>query len=256
LLLSDLIAAGLDRADRKSASYDASTLTSYANASLGRLYGRLCSTYEDYNVSQYQFTLAGGSPSGNQITVGVNGTPTDFFQPRALWLLANASPALPITIPRLNSLAERNLYTFPQIVPVYGAIPSCWNLLGSVLEVLPTNVAGATYILNYVPNLKTFVNSDAIDAPWLTVNGWVEFAVWDVAAKLLFKEESHDSFDRAIAMADKLLEQVSIESKPRDVSQPQSIMDMNRVRNPWGAWGQSGLPGFGWGDAGGGGGCW
>lgn len=259
MLLSDLITAGLDRADRSAASFAQTTLVSYANASLGRLYGKLCSTYEDYNVTQVTFALPGGSVTGNQVTIGPNGTvATDFFQPRALWLQIGNSPAPFVTIPRLTSLAERNLYTYPQIVPVYGAIPSCWNLLGATLEVLPSNVAGATYVLSYVPILPTFAYGGAIDGPWLTVNGWQEFAVWDIAAKLLFKEESHDSFDRATAQANAMLQAVSIEAKPRDVSQPQSIADMNRVRNPWGGWGGgAGLPGQGWGGDGfGGGGIW
>ena len=253
--LDDMVLAAQQRADR----VNASTITqaewySMVNASAQELYGVLTSTYEDYNVKQYPVTLAGGNQAGNSFAVGPQTAVPDFFQPRAMWLqLANA-PTPYVTIPRLESLQERNLFTQPAIVPIYGSIPSRWNLLGSQIEILPPNVAGNTYVLWYVPRLPKLVNgTDTIDQYWLTVNGWDEFIVLDVAAKALIKEESLDTAQLCLMQKKELRDRILREAMPRDISQPRSIVDMARIRNPFSAFGGGGN-GPGWGSDGGG--CW
>ena len=57
-----------------------------------------------------------------------------------------------------------------------------------------------------------------------------------------------------LALKDKMLARIIREAMPRDISQPRAIVDMNRVRNPWG-WGSSGQPGYG-GGGDSGAGCW
>jgi hypothetical protein len=226
----------------------------WVNESVGELYGLLCQTYEDYNVSTYTFTLAGGV-GGNQLTVGPGTAVPQFSQPRALWMQIQSSVQPYVTIPRLTSLMERNLYTFPNIVPVYGAIPSAWNLVGNTLEVLPPTVAGATYALLYVPVAPTLTqDTDTIDAFWLSINSWHHYVILDVAIKALIKEESLDTAQMLQGRKTAMGQRVLAEAKPRDVSQPQSIVDMSRVRNLW----PGGVPGAapGWGGDWGGGGQW
>ncbi len=252
--LTDLVLASQQRCDR----VNASTITTpewYAmvNASAQELYGLLTSTYEDYNVKSYVFALAGGSQANNTLAVGLGSAVADFFQPRAMWMQLPGGSVF-VTIPRLESLMERNKFVFPAIVPVYGAIPSRWNLLGSNIEILPSNVGGATYTLWYVPTLPQLVNpTDTIDQYWLTVNGWQEYVITDVAAKACIKEESLDTASLLLQQKSALRERIVKEAMPRDVSQPRSIVDMQSVRNPWGGFGGMGMPGGGWGD---GGGCW
>jgi hypothetical protein len=225
------------------------------NGSVGELYGVLCQTYEDYNVKQYAFTLVGGA-NGNQLQVGPNTAVPDFWLPRAVWLQIQGSSNPYVTIPRLTSLMERNLYTFPNIVPIYGAIPSCWNILGSTIEILPPSVAGASYVVWYVPACPVLVNdTDTIDALWLTVNGWQEYVVLDAAAKALIKEESLDTASLLLQAKKELRARILSEAKPRDISQPQAIVDMQRVRNLWPGGVPGAAPGWGGGDFGGGG-CW
>ena len=253
--LSDLVLASQQRCDR----VNASTITTpewygYVNGSVQELYGLLTSTYEDYNVKSYTFTTLGGSQPNNSIQVGPNTAVPDFFQPRAFWLQINGSPNPYVTIPKLESLQERNLFIFPAIVPIYGNIPSRWNLLGNVIEILPPSVGANSYVLWYVPTMPQLVNpTDTIDQYWLTINGWQEYVVLDAAAKALIKEESLDTAQLLLSMKKELRERILREAKPRDVSQPRSIVDMQRVRNPWGGWGVNGIGG-GWG--GDGGGCW
>lgn len=254
--IDDIVLAAQQRADR----VNATTITpaewvSMANASLQELYACLTSTAEDYNIRNYDFSLVGGSTQNNTLQVGPATSVPDFFQPRALWLVIAGAPQTPfIPILRLESLMERHLFTTPNIVPVYGAIPARWNLLGSTIEVLPPTVGANAYRLWYVPVLPTFVSGAGtpLDPYWLTVHGWTEYAVLDVAAKALIKEESLDTAQLCLQMKGEIRTRILNEAKPRDVSQPQAIMDVSRVRNPWGGWG-NGQPGFGWGDGFGGG---
>jgi len=254
--LGDLVLSAQQRCDR----VNAGTITApewyqYVNSSVQELYGRLTSTYEDYNVKSYPVALVGGAQGQNQFTVGPGSGVPDFFQPRAFWLQIGGSPTPYVTIPRLESLAERNLYTFPSVIPVYGAIPSRWNLLGNVIEVLPPSVAGSNYLLWYVPTMPKLVNpTDTIDQYWLTINGWDEYVVLDVAAKACLKEESLDTAQLLLMQKKDIGDRIMREAAPRDISQPRSITDMARVRNPWGGWGAGGVAGGGWGNDSSG--CW
>ncbi|HZU84171.1 MAG TPA: hypothetical protein VE987_14680 [Polyangiaceae bacterium] len=257
--LADLRLAAQQRADRVNVStISTSEWNWYINKSAQELYGLLASTYQDYNVKSVAVTLPGGSQAGNSFQVGPNQTiASDFFQPRALWLQIGGSPTPYVTIPRLESLNERNLYVFPNIVPVYGAIPSRWNILGSTIEILPPTVGGNQYVLWYVPALPTLSSdTDSIAQYWLSINGWDEYVTLDAAAKALIKEESLDTANLLLQQKMALRERILREAAPRDISQPQSIVDMNRIRNPWGGWGAGGMPGPGWGGDGTGTGCW
>lgn len=254
---ADIILAAQRRADRINGPWTPTDWLEWVIGSLQELYGVLTSTYEDYNVKQYPFTLSGGSQANNSLNVGPNTAVPDFFQPRALWLQIAGSPTPFVTIPRLESLQERNLYVFPNIVPIYGAIPSRWNLLGSQIEILPPNVGGASYVLWYVPTLPVFTDTGVtIDKYWLTVNGWQEYAILDAAAKALVREESLDTAQLLLQEKAQLQARILREAMPRDVSGPRAIVDMQRVRmhSPWGPGGY-GWGGGGWGD-GGGGACW
>jgi hypothetical protein len=259
--LADLRLASQQRADRVNAvTISTAEWNAYINASNGELYGTICSTYQDYNVKSQNFTLAGGSPTGNTVAVGpAQSVAPDFYQPRKLQLqLASSIGGVTpfITIPRINSFMEQDLYTFPNIVPVYGSIPSGWNLVGNLVTVHPPSTAGAQYVLWYVPTAPTLVNDDdTIDAFWLSVNGWHEYVILDVAAKALIKEESLDTAQLLLQQKEQLRQRIIREAMPRDVSQPQNIVDMQRIRNNWG----NGLPGAGppgWGGDWGGGGTW
>lgn len=256
MLTGDLVTAAQKRIDRLNAPKpDAADWLVLLNESVQELYGLLCATYEDYNITRVQFTLTGGSETGNQLTVGVTGTTAqDFYQPRKLDLvLAGNSPTPYVTIPKLNSLPERNLYSLPNIVPYYGAIPSAWHIYGSTIEILPLTVNGATYMLWYVPLLPQFTDLvTAIDKYWVTCNGWQAYAICRMGEKAAAEIGEFDIATKLQAEAAMLRDRIVREAKPRDVSEPGRIVDMKRVRNLW----RGGLPGggfgsgWGWGDDG------
>ena len=247
--LADLTLAAQQRCDRVNATtISTAEWYSMVNASVQELYAKLTSTNEDYNVQSYAFTLPGNGQNSIQVGPGT-GVP-NFFHPRALWgQFGVGSPSQYVTIPRLESFLERNFFTYPAIVPVYGAVASRWNLIGNMIEILPPGVSGASYLLWYVPTMPVLVNpTDTIDAYWLTVNGWQEYVIYDVAMKSLLKEESLDAAQIMNQLKNEIGMRILTEAKPRDISQPKSIVDMQRVRNPWGGWGAYG--GFGAGGSG------
>lgn len=238
--LNDIVASAQRRVDR----VNANTITTaewldYAYGSLQELYGMLCSTYEDYNIKQYQFTLVGGAQGQNQIGVGPGTSVPDFYQPRAIWVVLSGATQPFLTIPRLESFQERNLWVYPTIVPVYGSIPTRWSLMGNQLEILPPTVAGQSYILWYVPTLPNYIQNpgDPIDSNWVTINGWHEYAVLDTGIKALLKEESTETAQVLMVQKSALAKRIVEEARPRDISGPKSIVDMSRVRNPWGVFG-------------------
>lgn len=226
------------------------------NEGIGELYGTLCQTYEDYNVKFVTFTLTGGSLTNNQLLVGPGqSTAQDFWQPRFVWLQVNNSPQPYVTLPRIQ-LIEQNLYTFPNIVPIYGAIPSGWNIVGNVIQIIPAMAPANTYQMGYVPAAPVLVNdTDTIDAFWLTVNGWQKYAIRYAAIEALLQEESGETAAPHQQKLQELKTRILMEAKPRDISQPQSIVDMQRVRNLWPTGLAGSAPGWG-GDWGGSGGCW
>lgn len=252
-VVQDIIVSGQRWADRVKYQYDTGELLAYANEGLKELYGILCSTYEDWNVLDYNFSLVGGSYQGNQLQVGPNTTLPDFYQPRAMMVVVSGGPTPFLTIPRLPSLNEQNLYSFPNIVPLFGAVPTYWNLIGNVIQIVPLTVGPYNYLLKYVPALPTFGDtSQPVDKYWLSLNGWDTYASLYVGERLALKEESYDTAQMLAQKRTELKQRILQEAKPRDISEPRQIVDMKRVRatrSGWG-WNGGGAPGWGWGGTG------
>lgn len=250
--LADLTLAAQLKADRVNGPWPVTDWYSWVNESAQELYGILTSTHEDYNVKPYSFSMPGGSETGNQIQLGPGSSVPDFFQPRLLEMQIQA-PTPYVVIPRLNSLQEIDLYTYPQIVPVYGTIPSGWYLVGATLGIVPPAASGANYRLRYIPQLpKLIAPTDSLDAFWLTLNGWDSYVACGAAREAARREESYELVQSLEMKMSEIRTRILLEAKPRDVSQPAGIVDMQRVRNNAGL-GYPGNLGYGWGrDSGGG----
>jgi hypothetical protein len=246
--LSDLILAAQQRCDRVNAStITTQEWTSYVNGSAKELYGLLCSTYEDYNVSPYQFTLTGGDPPLNTLTLGPGSAVGDFYQARALWRQLTVTPQTRWARLKRTNLVERNMYTGPTVSLLYGQMPMAWNLLGSALEVLPSASSAGQYLLYYVPAMPSLVQqTDSIDKYWLTINGWEEYVVLDAAAKALIKEESYEAAAVMLQQKSACRERILREAAPRDDSEPARIIDIKSVDRNYGLEGWGG-PNGGWG---------
>ncbi len=245
---SDMILAAQQRCDRVNASTIlAAEWLSMVNASVQELYGTLTSTYQDYNVKRFTFALAGGDPPLNTLLVGPSTQVPDFFQPRGLWWQLSPSPGVRwMRLARLANLLERSRFTTPLISLQYGQMPSAWDLRGNEIEILPPQASGGSYMLNYVPTMPRLLSPDAtIDAQWLTINGWDEYVVLDVAAKALIKEESLETANLLLQQKEQLRQRILREAAPRDDSEPGQIADMlGSGPIGMGAWGAFGP--FGW----------
>jgi hypothetical protein len=246
--LADLTLAAQQRCDRvNSPKPTPAEWTNLINRSAQRLYGLLTSSYQDYNIARYGFTLAGGT-GYNLLPVGPGTGVPDFMFPRGLWYQVNGSPTQRWrTLPRLNAFVERNMHIGPVISLLYGAVPDCWDLMGSQIEVLPDASAGGTYLLTYVPRMPLMVQpGDTIDQFWLTVNGWEEYIILDAARKAAMEEESLELVAALTSQLAELRESILREAMPRDDSGPGHIADTRRVRNNFGYEGGGGRGGWGY----------
>jgi hypothetical protein len=244
---ADLILAAQQRCDR----VNASTITpqewlSYFNSTAGQLYALLTSTYDDYNVTRFIFTLAGGDP-GNSITVGANTsdkTVNNFDKLRGLWRQVSAAGGQVLWSPvmRVNSYMESAMYSTPALNPVLGNLLVTYQLIGNVLEVLPSQSCAGQYRLAYVPCFTKLVTTDqTIDGTWMSTNGIEEFIVLGMAWKALVKEESIESANVIRQEQEMLAQTIMKQFATRDDSQPGRIVDVKRVRDNWGM-------GGGWGE--------
>ena len=244
--LADLRFAAQSLADRINGPSAPAEWARWINSGAQELYGIITSTYQDYNAKQFPFTLAGGA-SGNTLLVGPGQTVGDFFMPRALWrqVMSNGASPYWATILRLNSLLERNMNIGPTVSPLYGQMPSYWNLVGNSFEVLPPDASAGTYLLTYVPRMPLMTNdTDTIAQYWLSVNAWDEYIVTYAARKSMLKEESDAGALTQDLMA--LRERIIRECAPRDDSQPGKIADVKRVQRNYGFGGGP----YGWGGPG------
>lgn len=250
--LADLRLQSQQRCDRvNSTTITTDEWNAMVNSSIQELYAAVLSVNEDYNATTYVFTLAGGDPPNNLITVGPGTTVPNFLRARGVWRQLTGAPTTRwAPLSRLGNLIERNMYVGPTVSLLFGQIPSAWNLYGNQLEVLPPQASGGTYQLLYVPTMPPLVaDQDTIDQYWLSMLGWHEFVIWDVAMKALLKEESLDTAGVCAGQATKVKQRVLLEATPRDDSEPGKIADVKTVRSNyglggWGGWGGDG--GGGW----------
>jgi hypothetical protein len=103
-----------------------------------------------------------------------------------------------------------------------------WTLAGSTIYFTPPEQAPGTYRLWYVPQATTFGTSSSATVE--TQNGWEEFMICDVAAKVLAKEES----DPSVALAGKAAAQARIEQMvTRSLQEPPTVVDIYPQNRRW-----------------------
>lgn len=211
--LSDLQTAARQRADMVNNNFvtDAELVT-YINSSMQAFYDMLIDSIEDYNISQYAFTVASGNTQA---------LPTDFYKMRGLD--DTTDPNNLKTVRKFN-WNERNEFSLRQIALVYDTHSDVtYRINGSNLMFEPPANAQKPYNLWYYPLPALLVNpTDTFDS----INGWHEYVVLDVAAKCLDKEES----DSSAVKAERNMHTQRIQNmkQSRDEGLPEKI---SRVRN-------------------------
>lgn len=239
--LADLRLAAQQRCDR----VNATTITTaewngMVNKSAAALYRTLTSTFEDYNVTPFDFTIA----TGNTLALGAGSPVPNFDKLRKLSRQSPGSSTSYVPVLRADSLLEFDLLTAPVLSTFYGNVLVQYMLFGSTLEIRPFASAQASYRMYYVPAYQNLVqDQDTIDGQWLAQNGIDEFIVVDVARKACLKEESLDTASLLAQEAEGLRLTILKQLQPRDDNQPGRITDVKRARA--GAFGPGGFGGLG-----------
>lgn len=225
-----IIEQAQQRADLVNSSFITATeWQTMANASLSQLFEKLVEAYgSNYFVqTPHIFTTDG--------TNDAYALPSDFFKLLGVDLQLSPygqSSALGwVTIWRFN-FAERNRYTLPNLVTIWGRTNLSYLLRGGKLWLQPLPQGGQTLRLWYAPTFTPLVNdSDTFDG----VNGWEEWAINDIAKKALVKEESDTSGVDGLQAVQNDRLQTIIEN--RDASAPATTVDVYASNGwPWGEW--------------------
>lgn len=200
------------------------------NASLQQLYEKLIEAFgSDYHVqTPYSITTDG--------TNDAYALPTDFFKLLGVDLQLSPSSASSsigwVTLWRFN-FAERNRFTLPNILTIWGRTNLTYRLRGSKIWFEPLPMGGQSLRLWYAPVFTPLVNdSDTFDG----INGWEEWVVNDVAQKALVKEESDISGVQALQAVQN--DRLASIIENRDAGAPQTTVDV---------WAANGGGNFGWG---------
>lgn len=189
------------------------------NASLGAWHGFIAKAVPERYEAEQIITADGSTsyplPADHYQTIGVD------YQ-----LTSNCRVAL-----KRLMVQERNAYSTDQNVQAEG-----YRLKGTTLVLLPPPSSG-TYYHVYVTAAPVLTQpSDSIDA----VNGWEEWIVYDVAIKMLLKEESDAS--ALIAERNKIQAEMEAAAAEREAGQPSRVVDTRTGR--WGGTGHKGDPDF------------
>lgn len=196
---------------------------SYINFEAQELYGKIVTSYQDYNVNYVTFSIA----SGNSIPI-LSIAP-DFRILRQVEV-QNVSGNPPyLDVPRLPSIKDQDNYNLETYYQYTAQRAVAYLLIGSNLEFYPVVSAPASYRLKYIPDLPTLVNdSDSFDGYWLNLGGWYESVIFGAAERALLREESLDSAQYMGSMKQRAQERCLAEASPRDDNEPGRIHDVKR----------------------------
>jgi hypothetical protein len=95
--------------------------------------------------------------------------------------------------------------------------------MGSTLVIAPPANCAGSYRYFYVPRWTNLVNDTDLVPDALTIGGWHEYIVVDMAIKCLAKEESDTTVLEGRKLA--LLRRIESESANRDASEQDFVVD-------------------------------
>lgn len=192
------------------------------NQSGGELYGIICRSYESYCIASNTFTVVGGV-GNNTITL-----PSNYNKFMGLQRTSGSENVTldPIPYKERNSPRIQRPYYYGSSMPY-----SYYYIMGTTIYIVPAQVSGGSYTLDFIPTLSTLVNdSDSWDGYYMSTNGWHEYVVIDAAIKAMQKEES----DVSVLMAQKqaMAERIIQEAADRNAGDVARIIDVSQS-NGW-----------------------
>jgi hypothetical protein len=176
-------------------------LNAWINRSVKELYDLLVTTFEGYNLSTADNTIA----SGNTFAV-----PADFYKLLGVDYVVALPDQLQI-LPRID-WQERNGSR-------YG-----YALRGSNVHILPYSwAAGRSYRLNYVPVIATLVNDgDTFDG----IDGYEEYVILDVCCMVLAKADRDAS--QFLGQKEAMHGRILASAHNRDAGEPPHVADVRQ----------------------------
>lgn len=193
-----------------------SELDNLINASLRRLYNLLVDARgQGYYKAQTSFNTSNGQEA--------YGLPADFYQ---LVSVDAVLGTMTLTVhPYMEE--ERNRYLIPY---AWGTgLPLYYRLMAGNIRFIPQPTGIYQITLGYIPAPTVLTSgSDSFDG----IAGWEDFAIWDVVAMMLAKEESDPSF--AIGQREMMRAEIQGLAPNRDAGQPERVQDTTTGRfGPW-----------------------
>jgi hypothetical protein len=192
-------------------------LNDWINDSLAELYGIVVESYgDDYYEARASFqTVAGQSLYPLDTIVGA---PADFFKLVAVEIAEGSNwwPA--------RRFQDEERYRLQTCSWDSRGASVRHRLVGSNLELVPTPPGVYSMRIRYVPRAPQLA---ADGTEFDSINGWHEFVVCDVAAKMLEKEESDSGPLRARKA--EFIDRLKSATKNRDQGGPHQMIDTTRL---------------------------
>lgn len=213
--LTTLRSRALDLADMANSAFeDQALLDQWINSAADELYGLLVSKFQDYFTTSQAFTTV-----ANQEQYAL---PATFYKLVGVDLVSGGKTLTLKPMP----FHERNRYRNASLLSGIQAKPRYWlrgsqGAGGTFLHLLPIAPGGLAGTFWYVPQrTQLVVGTDTLDG----INGWEDLVVFEVAARLVGKEEGDPSVWLAKKAAVK--QQIENDAQERDVGEPATITDV------------------------------
>jgi hypothetical protein len=157
-------------------------ITDYLNSSLAFL-DSILKQQDDYDITSVSNTIS-------NVATPYFAVPADFFKLRMLEMLAPSNPNYYITLKQF-SLRTKNRYNTSMLTPFAFSTGICnlaYRVMLPNIYIEPAQFCTGTFRLWYTPVYTLLVNTtDALPA-YMDTQAWNEYAVCDVAAKLMDKQ--------------------------------------------------------------------
>jgi len=189
----------------------------WVNASLSELHDIMVMSFEDYYEKELTINVIAGQDTYL--------LPLDFL--KAQGVDANVG-GITYSVPRYMA-SERNVYkSFPGTA-FGGVLGMYYRIVGNELRFIPTPVATVA-TLRYIRQFQPLVtDTDLVDQ--VIPQGWEEYSVVDVAARMAIKEESDAG--PFIQQKESLSSRIMAAAETRDAQEPYRVTDV--TSNGW--WG-------------------
>ena len=223
--LSGLIYRAQSRADMLNANFVASgEWNAWANSSYSDLYDKISQADPERYLNEVTYTVTSGSRT----------LPADFYKLLRVDLLyAGASAPTQFWTLRKFNLTEEDTLQGPGWTVTQG--PACrYRLRAGAIVFTPPPTGSQSIRLLYLPAITPMrAATDALDG----VDGWEEMIVLDMAIAALLKENATD-VTPLMAERARWEQKITALSNERDVSFPETTIDVTRQGGPWGGgWG-------------------